>query len=127
MKKYELTALLGRYTIPFHTWGKGKAKTLEHLLQEVNSGEAVLQREGETLVQYLRVVLLDICYQDGETRLKLKEEKQIFKDGRVRVRGYPASLSGKLEPDESPYAGAYRALRQELKITARIPIGTLIF
>ncbi len=66
MTEEELILILSKYAVPYTSWGTGNAKTLAHLLKEINIGEAKLE---ET--------------QDGSKTLKLFEEKQVYKNGRV--------------------------------------------
>ncbi len=108
-------------------WGKWKAKTLEHLQKEIDSGETILvvQNTGELLRQVL-VGSSDVYYKDffkGEYRLK--EEKQVFKDGRERRRELPQSLSEKLKHDENPREAMIRGIKEELGINGEIELTEL--
>lgn len=88
-------------------WGKGSAKTLEHLAEEVLKGECRINgvfRETQTIA-------LDVFH--GKERLR--ELRQEFRDGRVRVRSLPfGSVGEKLKPKEFPIVGLWRALPEEL-------------
>lgn len=88
-------------------WGKGSAKTFDHLAREVSKGECRINgvfRETSTII-------LDVLC--GKQRLR--EARQVFRDGRVRVRSFQfGSVGDKLLPNEFPIVGLWRALREEL-------------
>ncbi len=113
----DLRALLRSYDISATLWGVGKAKTIEHLLAEIESGECVLQRQPVGLVRTIHLVAVEVFHVDGDVTWKLREDRQEFKDGRVRRRGYER-LGEKVAPGESARDAACRALREELGITA---------
>ncbi len=100
-------------------FGTGKAKTLENLLEEVTTGETVLEEQGGKLVRTISVLGVNVYYEapDGK-RYRLIEEKQVFNKGsRERARKLEVSLGEKLLPGESPDEVAVsRAIREELKI-----------
>lgn len=121
MRKAELEALLVEHKVPIERWGRGKAKTLEHLLSEVKSGEVVLKKRGGRLIRYLRVAALTVLYTDGENTLTLVEKEQVFADGRVRRRKF-LGIGEKIPLGERPADAAYRALKEELKIMSKPPL-----
>lgn len=105
-------------------WGKEQAKTLAHLQKEIESGETVLVtgEQGELL---RRVVVggADIFYvaPDGK-KYRLKEDKQVFKDGRERKRDLGQAVSEKMKPDENPKDAMIRGIREELGIEGEISL-----
>lgn len=105
-------------------WGKGQAKTLAHLQKEIESGETVLVigEQGE-LLRKVVVVSADIFYiaPDGK-KYRLKEDKQIFKDGRERKRDLGQAVSEKMRPNEDPKSAMIRAVREELGIEGEISL-----
>lgn len=104
--------------IPVDQYGVDGAKTVQHLLNEILDGESTLSvnSKGE-LLRELSVLWVDVfCkHSSGETFL-LKEEVQIFKDGRERRRELGSSLGEKLKPGEGSESAVYRALSEELGI-----------
>ena len=68
----DLGSYLIRYGIPVNQWGKGYAKTIEHLEKEIESNECSLVDKNGTLVREIEFVMCEIFYKG----LKLKEEKQ---------------------------------------------------
>ncbi len=93
-------------------WGKDEAKSVEHLVEELNAGECVLDGKVRTI----RPVVLDVWY----LRMQLRETFQIFSDLRVRVRELKfGSVGEKLRIGEGAKAGAWRALREELGVKNR--------
>jgi hypothetical protein len=90
-------------------WGKGEAKTIEHLAEELHRGECRINgvfREIHTVVAEV------ICGDE-----KLREVCQAFKDGRIRERRLAwGSVGEKLANDEKPVFGLWRAFKEELGI-----------
>jgi len=105
-------------------WGKGQAKTLAHLQKEIKSGETVLVtgEQGE-LLRKVVVGGVDIFYvsPDGK-KYRLKEDKQIFKDGRERKRDLGQAVSEKMKPKEDPKDAMIRGVREELGIEGEISL-----
>lgn len=116
--KRQVIGLLVKYNIPYELWGKGTAKTLDHLVREVADGETKLVVEAGELVRTLTIVYIDVYHMDvgGET-WKLVEERQVFRDGRERRRALEGSIAEKLKAAETPdQEMVHRALREELGI-----------
>lgn len=123
MEIKDLVALLEAHSIPLSKWGVGEAKTVDHLLKEVRSGEVELVSENGVLFKVGSIAAVDVYYRDGDTTLKLWEEKQVFSDGRERRR--PNTYGGLVEkmlPGENCLTGASRALREELGIESEVEI-----
>lgn len=105
--------------IPLQKWGAGNAKTITHLLEEVKSGETELSwNENGELIRNVIVVQVDVFTQepDGQ-RWYLREDKQVFRDGRVRHRELSTTLGEKMKPEEDILAAARRAVSEELGIS----------
>ena len=122
MDKQELTKILTDHKIDLNLWGVGSAKTLDHLLKEVTEGETNLVVEDGKLVRKVRVMHVDVYARfDDEHHVRtfrLVETKQVFKDGRTRIRkDMKYSISEKMLPAENPKAAALRALSEELGVT----------
>lgn len=113
----ELINKLREYKVPIDYWGTGKAKTVEHLLDELNNDECTIIDEGGYLVRYIEFVGVMIYYIDkeGNTHV-LKEDKQEFKDGRTRKRSMVASVTEKMKFGEDPLMSAIRGVKEELGI-----------
>ncbi len=117
--KHLVIGLLDKHGVDTSAWGTGKAKTLEHLVGEVAKGECslVTDETGE-LRRHIEVLAVDVLHrQDDGTYLHLVEAKQVFTDGRVRVRELPQSISEKLVAGETPGESLMRGLEEELGIT----------
>lgn len=117
-EKSRIEALLKDHDIDTQSWGKGGAKSIDHLVREVLSGEARLEdREGE-LLRIIKVVsvIIEYCLDDMSKCFQLKESKQQFRDGRTKTRNLPGSLGEKLKSDEVPEEAAVRAVQEELDI-----------
>lgn len=116
MNKNELEQYLNNYEIPIKKWGIGVSKTVNHLLNELNNGESIIEVSKEGLVRKEKGVALNIYYQDGKTLLKLFEIEQRFKDGRIKKRNLSTSIGEKMKPGENPVIATGRALTEELGI-----------
>lgn len=117
--EYDLENLkeyLKSFNLPVEEWGKGYAKTINHLLSEIQSGECNLVDEEGILVREIEFVMCEIFYQQGETVLKLVEEKQVFTDGRTRIRKKESSVSEKMKVGEDPKESLKRGIEEELGI-----------
>ena len=112
----QLTHWLSTHGILIDTWGKGDAKTVSDLWQEMSYGETTLQllpeqnttQQTPLLVRLVQVVELLIKRQD----YTLLEAGQLLNNGAQRHRNHlPAE---KMKADETPLAAAWRCLREEL-------------
>ncbi len=105
-------------------WGTGQAKTLAHLQKEIESGETILitDEKGE-LLRKVVVGGADIYYHspDGK-KYRLKEDRQVFKDGRERRRDLGQAVSEKMKPDENPTDAMIRGIKEELGIDGEITL-----
>jgi len=103
-------------------WGTGEAKTLANLQREIEHGETVLTT-GETGELMRKVVMggADIYYESPNGVVyRLKEEKQVFNDGRERRRDYGHAVSEKMKPNEDAIEGMIRGIQEELGIGGAI-------
>lgn len=122
MNTIELSALLAQWYIPTGQWGTGVAKTLEHLLRELDDGESTLvvrdHAGARRLVRTIRPVLLRISgiRPDGNEMLALVESRRVFKDGRDATRSLSASIAEKRGNDETSESAICRALAEELSV-----------
>lgn len=124
MALYALQQQLKCAGIDVSGWGKGSAKTLEHLQREIESGETVLitDKQGR-LLRKVEVVSGNIFYisPDGK-RYRLREYEQVFKDGRKRTRNLGEAVSEKMKPNEDPIDAMIRGVREELGIEGKISL-----
>lgn len=111
----ELHTKLKEYSIPVDNWGTGYAKTIQHLLKELQNEECAIFDEGGYLVRYIEFVGIRVLYKDkNNTTWVLIEDRQEFKDGRVRRRNMPSSVSEKMKFGEDPLISAIRGIEEEL-------------
>lgn len=104
--------------IPVDQFGTGGAKTVQHLLNEVADGESVLSVDAKgKLHRELSVLWVDVIstHANGDV-YALKEDRQIFNDGREKRRQLNSSIGEKLKPGEEPVQAVTRALAEELGI-----------
>jgi hypothetical protein len=113
----ELKARLSKYGIDISRFGQGSAKSLEHLFREIESGETQLVEENGRLIRRVSVLAVDVFHEVDGDRLRLKEDRQVFADGRVRRRSMPTSIGEKLRIEEDPLEAIARALKEELGIS----------
>lgn len=105
-------------------WGTGQTKTLAHLQKEIESGETVLVvKENGKILRRVVVGGADIHYisPDGK-KYRLKEEKQVFRDGRERRRDLGNAVSEKMKPDENPKEAMARGIAEELGIEGGVSL-----
>jgi 8-oxo-dGTP pyrophosphatase MutT (NUDIX family) len=103
-------------------WGKGEAKTLAHLVKELCEGDCSLVEENGTLIRTVIVGGADVLYETPDGTFRLKEEKQVFNDGRERRRDLGSAVSEKMKPDEAPGEAMVRGLREELGIRGDVAL-----
>lgn len=125
----DLKKLLTKAGIDLKKWGKDKAKTLDQFYKELKNGESVLIRRGKSgeLLRKVSVAAANIYYiaSDG-TKYRLKEVRQVFKDGRERARELAQSVLEKMQPGESPEEAMIRGIREELGISSEIKLNKAI-
>ena len=120
-EKEQTRARLEAAGINLSKWGKGEAKTFDHLLKEIRDGEMKLIEEGGKLLRGVTVAIADIYYTDSDgNSFHLVEDRQEFKDGRMRRRNLPVSLSEKLKSSEDPDSSVIRGIEEELGIEGKI-------
>jgi N12 class adenine-specific DNA methylase/predicted kinase len=112
-----LTGILESHGIDTAAYGQGEAKPLATLLKELQEGEAQLVERDGQLIRRVSALGVDVYANVGSARLKIKEDRQVFADGRVRQRELPRSLGEKLKAGEDPAESVGRALAEELGIT----------
>lgn len=112
----DLEALLIRYNVCVTEWGKGNAKTLRHLLDELISDESSLVTCNGKIKRLVSAIGVNVFYQKDGVTYKLHEDKQVFSDGRVRKRNMKHSVSEKMTPDEKPSLAAIRGIKEELDV-----------
>ncbi len=123
MQEEKLRHFLESNRVPIEAWGSGEAKTLEHLLKELNEGESILQEGESGLLRVAESAVVNVFYNDYRSLKILWEKKQIFTGGRERVReNLAGSIGEKMHPGEDPLEAAYRALGEELDIHERLPL-----
>jgi hypothetical protein len=61
--------------------------------------------------------MCEIFYRKGEKIYKLIEDKQIFKDGRIRRRKKDSSVSEKMKIGENPIQSLIRGIDEELGVS----------
>lgn len=122
MLAHTLRAFLEENDVPFDQWGKGEAKTFDNLLAEIVSGEATLKKRGGIPCRSITISALDVYHDDGARLLLLREDKQLFSDGRSRIRKLDRSIGEKQKRGETPLQAARRALVEELGITETLPL-----
>ncbi len=116
MTKEELADVLAVHGVPFGSWGTGEAKTLDHLLKEIEQHDSVLSVDGGVLKRVIHVAWIDVYYVHHGVILKLKEDYQEFNDGRKRNRNLSSSLGEKMKVGEDPVLATIRALKEELSV-----------
>lgn len=124
MDRNKVLALLTAHNIPYEKWGRGEASTIDHLVKQMSDGEATLEiLPGHGLTRVAKGATVDVFYWADRVPLYLKEDRQVFIDGRVRHRDLDTSLGEKMRVDEDPLHAAQRTIAEELALDpAVIPL-----
>ncbi|HAP37401.1 hypothetical protein A2574_04095 [Candidatus Shapirobacteria bacterium RIFOXYD1_FULL_38_32] len=110
--------------VPLWRWGRGAAKEIGDLMEEVEQGDSIVTEEKGKALRKVAVACVDVYYRKGEKELRLREDRQEFKDGRVRRRELLSSLSEKIKQRENPKIAAYRGITEELGVRGQIGLMT---
>ena len=105
-------------------WGTGKAKTIEHLLKEIEEGETELISENGALVRKVTFGACGVFYDshDGK-RYQLFEDRQVFNDGRERRREMNNAVLEKIKKGEEVDTAMARGLQEELGVSGNIGLN----
>lgn len=113
----DFLGMLKKMGVPTELYGTGKYKTVGHLWQEIKEGETVLEVDGDQLIRRVQFVGVRILYKKDGQWIRLYEDRQVFKDGRVRRRvNMPYSAAEKFKSGEDPKEVIVRGIEEELKI-----------
>lgn len=109
----ELEEILKENGIKTKDYGKGSAKTIEHLFNEIKNDECSIRIEDDEIIRNIEFVGIEIFHDD----LRLKEDYQKFKkDNRVRKRDSEFSVAEKMIEGENAVEAAIRGVKEELGI-----------
>lgn len=114
LSENDLIKVLEQFDIPVDRWGKGSAKTVGRLLDEIGAGETALTKDGRELLRRTGFVALTVTHQGEDGEQELYEKEQVFRDGRRRTRDMDWSASEKLLRGEDPETAVNRLLYEEL-------------
>lgn len=114
----KLISILEIAKIPYHEWGNGDARTVDDFLNEIKSGESVVTLSSDQKLQrQIDVAMVKVVYITNDyKKYELREDRQVYNDGRIKKRKLPTSISIKIKPDEAPEEAGVRALKEELGI-----------
>jgi hypothetical protein len=105
----DLKDCLRANAIELSDWGKGNAKNLEQLFEEIINGECWLH--ANPLIRVLPIVQV-LIHADGNI---LVETAQELTDQRMRERNLPPSE--KMKPNEDWHSATIRCVEEELSVT----------
>lgn len=115
-----LISILIENNIPIDSWVSDSTKTVEHLFNEIEENETrlIVNEKGE-LERHIEVAIVEVLH-IAKTAIVygLREEKQVFNDGRVRERKLSTTIGENIKSYESPDDASHRALTEELGITS---------
>jgi hypothetical protein len=107
----DLYLFLSDKGVPLDLFGSGNAKTVDQLYEEIQSGETKLLYDEGVLIRYFRGVVVHVY----SGVYKLHEDRQEFKDGRIRRRNFDF-LGEKMVNGEAPVDAALRCIKEEIGI-----------
>ncbi len=123
--KKNVIELLTKYDVPYDKWGTGDSETMDHLVMEIkNSVTELIENNGQLWRQVTGSAIQVFCATNKKTYL-LYEQKQVFNDGREKIREIPMSIGRKMKKGEDPLKCAKRVLKEELGINEKIEIKDL--
>lgn len=105
----QLETWLAQHAIDVSAYGKGQAKTVAQLWQEVEEGECFFTIPGSNVTRCVDVALVYIKNSNNKV---LQEEYQIMPNGVKRARDVP--LAEKIKDGETWQAAVVRAVKEEL-------------
>lgn len=108
--------------IDYSSWGKAATKTVENLLDEIKRGETTFTKFEGRLLRQVTGIGAHIYFKNGKKLLKLREEKQVFPDGSIRVRDFARSVGGKIKFGENEFNALKREIKEELGIDGNYEI-----
>jgi hypothetical protein len=112
--KKDLINLLKSFNVNIDSYNTGRFKSIKHLYTELKNNECVLSSENGVLYRNVNFVGAFIHHKN-ET---LKESKQVFKDGRERIRSnMPYSMAEKFILGENTSDVLVRGLKEELDVS----------
>ncbi|MBX4200958.1 NUDIX domain-containing protein [Candidatus Parcubacteria bacterium] len=111
----QLELVLEAFGSPVAQWGKGEARSVQSLLDEILEGESHLQIDGFGLSRVVSIVKMFITSDHFPHKILL-EWGQVLPDGRSRERRQ--NPSGKIGRGERPEKAAQREAEEELGIVA---------
>jgi hypothetical protein len=112
-----LRTWLAEQQLPVDEYGRGIAKTVGHLFNEIIAGECQIELVDGRVERTIPGAHLLVRYQPADGKLLLLvEDRQIFSDGRVRRRQLTSSIGEKMHSGETPDQAAIRAFKEELGI-----------
>lgn len=123
MNSVDLSIFLKEYWIDCSDWWKNGSKSVDELAKEIEQGDSILIEIGWKIIRRTKVATADILYSDQNGKIwKLKEEKQVMKDGSIRVRSQERSMSEKVRSwigskREKILAWILRWVREEINVT----------
>lgn len=112
----DLISKLKEYNIPYENWGSGEAKTVSNLLDELKNDECSIIDENGKLMRSIEFVGVRVFYTENGTKYYLKEDRQVFKDGRIRRRRIRSSIGEKMSFGEDPRIASLRGMKEELGV-----------
>lgn len=112
-----LGAVLQAHGFDTARWGEGPTKTVADLWEEIAGGETELVEVQGELVRRTCVAGVDVFTElpDG-SRYRLREDRQVFRNGSERRRTLATSLGEKVKPGETTEVAVRRAITEELGV-----------
>lgn len=109
-----LKKILSGFGINTVSWGKGRAKTAAHLLNEIQEGECYLKISDSGISRMVEVIPMFIHDPSRPERGCLLEWSQTLPDGRIRQR--KQTPCGKIKKGETPREALIREIKEELNL-----------
>lgn len=123
----QLKTLLEANNIDISLYGKGEAKTLQQLFNEIQNKETTLLTENDTLKRQVRVLLIELQREDGKILREVRQYWHPTPEREAYTRERNCLIAEKLYNGEDADSKAInRALSEELGLPGLTLTGCLL-
>lgn len=121
-----LRRILDDAGFPLEKWGEGPTKTYQDLWDEIADGESELtcpetfeeRNAYGDIIRRTNVLGIDVFAEVGGVQYRLREDRQVFKNGKgERRRDLITSIGEKIKRDEDHGTAVLRAIQEELGVS----------
>lgn len=114
-----LERFLNLYGIDTSDWGKGAAKSLDMMIEEINEGECkIVINDNGKAERILETCSVKMYYRDDKGMAwKLREQKKVLLSGQIIELTHTESIRGKIKKGENPEQALKREIKEEIGVS----------